>query len=89
MENLKKKLFTIGVIFSLSLGLIFSFVPDADAQEIVVFGEAELTDIPCHSSAVSMKDHTYTACDTCKRVKNYKGQDPQGMCTPNARAASF
>jgi hypothetical protein len=40
MKNLKKNFFTICLIFSLSLGVGFSFIPvDATAQELEVGGE--------------------------------------------------
>lgn len=82
MKNIKKNLFSLGLTFSMILGLIFSF----NSEEAQAFQAAEIGDtkITCWSygTAPLISFRKYVDCATCTRVKG-KPLGGQGQCSPS------
>ncbi len=85
MKTLKKSLFTIGLAFSMILGVAFSFAPqDSVAQSSISVGVQKISQgggdkIPCWSAGggLTMK---YVNCGPCTLGRG-KPSGGKGFCT--------
>lgn len=70
MKKVKKNLFTLGLAFSMALGLVFSFTTErADAFQLseIGFGEDK---IPCWSAGNAAYIHLrYVECAACVSIQ--------------------
>ena len=76
---MKKKIFGIAFVFSMILGIAFSFVPQ-EASAVEGGGNK----IPCWSSGTYTGVDTYVSCSTCTDKDGYKATGGAGKCTPGA-----
>ena len=84
MKTLKKNLFTIGLAFSMVLGVAFSFAPqDSAAQNSISVGVQKISQggdkITCWSAGGGWFEG-FVECSTCTRTSG-KPSGGKGLCT--------